>query len=273
MRSRLTVLALALSTAACGGAGPAGLGYGLPAQSQVTYSYGDTTLVGISVMGQSMELAMRGAADYGVAFGASGDGVQATLTVEELTASIGMPMAGSESVDESEVDGALVFNLDRKGNATVISAPEVSVTASRMISALTTAHTFFPGLPDRPVGPGDQWVDTVSYEGDAEVGGFSEMSVIEYTVVGNRLVDGRDLLEISMQGTTEQSSVSDMGGMQVTQSSTIETEGHVLWDVQSRLMFELVRTGTGTGTAAVPISPQPLPITVEVTQRARLQGM
>lgn len=273
MRTRLPVLALTLATAACAGGGPAGLGYSLPTQSQVTYSYGDTTIVNFSVMGQSMELAMRGAAEYGVAFGAADDGIGVTLTVQQLAASIGIPMAGTETVDESDVEGTLVFNMDREGNATVVSGPEVSVTASRMISALTTAHTFFPGLPNRPVGPGDRWVDTVSYDGDAEVGGFSEASIIEYTVVGSTVVDGRDLLEISLQGTTEQSSVSNMGGMQVNQTSTIEVEGHVLWDVGNALMFELVKTGSGTGSAAVPISPRPLPISVEVTQRARLQGL
>ncbi len=272
MRSPLLSLVPILALAACAGSGPASLGYGVPAEPEVTYAYGDTTLVTAAVMGQRMEIGLRGSADYGVAFGPAPDGVEVTLTVERLAATVSMPMASPEPADESDVQGALVFSLDRRGNATVTAAPEVSQAAGRMISGLTTAHTFFPGLPDRVVAPGDQWVDTLSYEGDAELGATSESSVIEYTVVGDTVVEGRDLLKISLSGTTESSNSMDLAGTPVAQESTLDVEGHVLWDTEAGVMFELVRNGRGRGEVQVPIVPLPLPIELESVQRARLRS-
>ncbi len=261
-----------LLIAACAGGGTSGLGYDLPAQTEVTYGYTDTTIVSVSLMGQRMELALRGAAEYGVVFNATADGVGVTLTVEELAGSISVPMSAPVRIDESDVDGALVFSLDRRGNATVTSRPHVSEAATRMISGLGTAHTFFPGLPGTPVSPGDQWVDTISYEGDGEVGATTEFTVLRYTVVGDTVVDGRSLLAIAFVGTTELSNSMEMQGMRIAQSSSVDVEGHVLWDARSGLMFEMVKTGRGRGTVSVPIVPQPLPIEVETTQRARLLG-
>ena len=273
MRARFpAVTTVALIVAACAGGGPAGLGYGLPAQTDVTYTYADTTIVSASFMGQNMELASRGLAKYGVVFDAAGDGVGVTLTVEALAASISLPLSEQVRLDESEVDGALIFSLDRKGNATVTSRPDVSEAASRMISGLGTAHTFFPGLPGQVVSPGDQWIDTVSYEGDAELGATSELTILQYTVVGDTAVDGRSLLRIALAGTSKLSSAMELQGMQLAQSSTVDVEGHVLWDVGSGLMFELVKTGAGQGSVEMAIAPQGLPIEVKVVQRARLQS-
>jgi hypothetical protein len=215
---------------------------------------------------------MRGAATYGTVFTSDPRGVGVTLTVRDLAATITQPFGDPTRLDPSAVRGALVFSLDRRGNATVTSTPAVSVAASRMISGLTTAQTFFPGLPDRAVTTGDEWVDTIAYEGDAEAGAVRERSVIRYTVAGDTTVAGRSLLRITLAGRTELSNEIDMGGMQISQSSTVDVEGHVLWDVQRGLMFEMVKSGSGRGTVNVPISPQPLPIQVRVTQRARLQG-
>ncbi len=139
-----------------------------------------------------------------------------------------------------------------------------------MISSLTTAHTFFPGLPDRVVAPGDEWVDTVSYSGEAEVGPVRETSIYRYTVVGETTAAGRDVLEIALAGTTEISSTSNMGGMRIEQTSTVEVEGHVLWDRRAGLMVEMLRSGNGSGNARVPIVPTPLPVQLRISQRATL---
>ncbi len=278
MRIRMIALVVVTSTVAgCAAPGPSGLGYGLPTQTEVTYTYADTTVVSLSMLGQTMEIAMRGAAEYDVVFSpvASGTvgGVGVTLTVRELSGSASVPMSAAIQVDESDVDGNLVFSLDREGNATVTSTPTVSEAASRMISGLSTAHTFFPGLPGATVSSGDQWVDTISYEGDGDgdLGATTELTILEYTVVGDTAVDGRSLLHITLSGTTELSNSMEMQGMQIAQSSKIDVEGYVLWDVRNGLMFEMFKTGQGRGTVSVPISPQPIPIEVRITQRAKLR--
>jgi len=267
---RIGALSLAVGCAGCA-AGSATLGYRVPDVRAVTYAYGDTTLVGLSLMGQQLEIAMRGEADYGIEFGPAPAGVEVRLTVERLAAVVAVPMAGEETVDESAVQGPLVFTLGPTGDAAVVSTPEVSIAAARMISSLTTAHSFFPGLPDRAVVAGDRWVDTVAYEGDAELGATSEETVVTYTVVGDTVVAGRSLLHIGLTGTSRSSNQTTIGGMQVAQATELALEGHVLWDRDRGLMYEIVRRGTGSGTVRVPIAPQPLPVQVSVTQRASLQ--
>jgi len=276
MRHRTSsILALSLSLAACGGgrSGAPALAYAVPTSTEVTYVYGDTTVVSLSVMGQSMEMSQRGVADYAVVFEPARDGLAVTLTVTDLEAVIRQPLGAPIRVDRSDVTGDLVFTLDRVGHPTISERPDVSDAASQMVSGLALAHTFFPGLPDRVVRPGDSWVDTVSYEGQDGPGLRSELTIMRYSVTGDTVVAGRSLLTISLEGTTESTTEMELAGMAITQSSEVEVEGYVLWDAQSGLMFESLKHATGSGTVRVPVAPGPLPIQISATQRARLKGM
>jgi len=270
------VLFAAVAAVAVGGCshGPAPLGYAVPGRSPVSYVYADTTRVGVSMMGQRMELSMLGRADFDVSFAEAeaAPGVEVRVDVRDLDVSVAVPMAGTEMADEGDVDGALVFILDHRGRALVTSVPEVSVTASRVVSRLGTAHTLFPRLPGRVVFDGDEWVDTISFEGQAEAGEMAETSVVRYTVVGDTTVAGRRLTKIGMEGTTELRLGMSMGAMSVAPEAEMEMTGHVLWDPEAGLPFELLRTASGPGTVRVPGVPAPLPITVETTQRLRLGG-
>ena len=270
---RFLILALSLMFAGCSAAQPSPprLAYGLPTLSEVTYHLGDTTTVSISMMGQRLELAQTGVADYAVTFEAVPGGIVSSLSVVELAATINQPMGAPIQLDRSDVSGRLVFTLDRQGNATISERLVVSDVASQMISSLALAHTFFPGLPGRAVAPGESWVDTVSYEGSEGAGTRSELSVTRYTVVGDTVVGGHSLLVISLEGTAESTTEMEFGGMAVKQSSNVEVSGHILWDSQRGLMFESVKTATGSGTVSVPVAPVPLPIEIRSILRVRLQ--
>ena len=274
MRNRLPAVAvLAMTVAACAGGGPATLGYGLPSQNEVRYSYADTTIVEASVMGQSMEIAVRSTADYAASFSESSDGVEVSLTVADLQGSVSQPMGGPVNIDEDGVLGAIVFSLDRMGNATVVSLPEVTGEASQMVSTLGTAHSFFPGLPDRVVAVGDQWAHNVTFDGDDTTGPVIGTATVNYTYEGDRTVGGRTVMNITFEGTSEISNSMDMQGMQIAQASSIEVEGYVLWDAAAGVPVEMFRSGSGEGTVSVPIAPTPFPIQVETTQWARIEGM
>lgn len=243
----------------------------MPTVSQANYAFEDETVVSISAMGQSMEVSQVGSATYGLTFTPSPLGVGISLSVLELDATIRQPMGGPLTVDESAVAGTLEFSLDRLGNASISGQPTVNAEASQMVSGLSLAHTFFPGLPGRAVAPGDVWVDTVAYEGEEGAGNASENAVLQYRIVGDTTVAGRALLRIDFVGTSRTSTEMDMSGMLVRQESELEVEGHVLWDLQAGLMFESERTGVGSGRASVPIVPTPLPIRITTTKRVRLQ--
>jgi hypothetical protein len=270
IRRFLGLATLAGTLAACAGGMPA-LGYGMPDPGDVRYSYGDTTVISVSMMGQSLELTQQGIADYAVAFAPAPEGVNVTMSLTDLTGTIIQPMGGPVSIDEHDVQGALVFSLDRQGNATVAEQPEVALEASQFVSGLALAHGFFPGLPDQVVAVGDTWTDTVSYEGQESAGDRSETAILHYSVAGDTTVAGRDLLRIDVEGVRKITGDVEVSGMAVTQSAEVEVAGHVLWDVEAGVMFERRTTASGSGTVSVPMTPNPIPLRVERTQTIRLR--
>lgn len=271
-RRSLALAAVSFAFSACAGGAPA-LEYGVPTPGEVRYTYGDTTTVTVSIMGQNLEMAQRGVADYAVSFSPAPAGVNVTMSVAGLEGTLSQPMGAPVRIDASDVEGVLVFALDREGNAVVAETPTVSMEASQMVSGLALSHNFFPGLPGRSVSTGDVWTDTVSYAGEEGAGDRSETAVFRYTVVGDTVVAGRTLTKIDVDGTSESAATVAVQGMSVGQRSEVTIRGHVLWDATAGLMVERRSEASGSGTASVPIAPGPIPIQVRSVQTIRLQGM
>lgn len=263
--------ALVLSACAGGPPAPPTLEYGTRATGDHTYAHASETTVSVSMMGQSLELNQEGTATFVVGVVEGSRGVDVRLLVTELDATLTAPMGAPVRVDESYVEGALEFSLDRLGNPTLQAEPSVREEASQMISGIALAHGFFPGLPGRAVGPGDSWVDTVTYESDDDMGTRMERSVLTYTVTGDTLVGGRSLLVFDVEGTTESEFDLAVSGMPVTQASNLEVSGQVLWDYQGGIMVESRRTASGTGTVQIPMAPGPVPIRLQASETNRLQ--
>jgi hypothetical protein len=284
MKTRiLTALLLCFSLAACAmtsafwaGAlrGRPTLAYGSQATNQLTYQHGDTTAVSISVMGQSMEVSQSGVATYGVVFSSAPGGVGVRMSLQDLEASITQPMGAPIQLDESGVQGDLTFVMGRAGNTVSIGErPAVTDETSQMISGLSLAYMFFPGLPGIGAVVGDSWVDTVSFEGEDGPGMRSETSVLTYVMEGDTVVAGRALLRISFSGTSSSEQDLEMGGMDIHQESEAEVLGYVLWDHKESIMFEHHRVATGSGTLRLPIMPIAIPMDVVSTQHTRLEDM
>ncbi len=271
----LQLAAAGVLLAACGGGppGPPVLAFGNESMSEATYESESSTTASISMMGQSLQMTQAGTVVYGVTFTDQADGVGIVMTVEDLDATISNPMGTPISLDEGMVEGDLTFRMDRTGNTTLTGSPDVSDEASQMISGLTLAHTFFPGLPGRSIATGESWVDTVSYFGEEGPGERRETAVITYTLEGDVVVDGRSLLRIGLEGTSESAQEVEMEGVSVSQEGEVEVEGHILWDPDRGVMFEAERRFSGTGSASVPMIPQELPIRIEGSETTRLQGM
>lgn len=269
----LPLLLLAFAAACAGGPpGPPSLQYGDHAMSSMTYEHADTTEVSVSMMGQSLSIGQSGSAVFDVTLAGSPDGVGVVMSVRSLEASISHPMGAPMRVDESSVTGDIAFSLDRRGRSTVTSLPQVRAEASQLVSGLSLAHSFFPGLPGRGVTPGDSWVDTIQYSADEGGADRTEMSVTTYTVEGPVMVGDREMLRIGLTGSTSLELEFDMSGMSISQESDLDVEGHVLWDLRDGVMYEQVRSASGSGTVRVPVVPQALPIEITSTQRSRLGG-
>lgn len=277
MRARLSLLAAApLALAACGGgsSGPPGLAYGLPDPATVTYETGDTTRMDIDAGGQSLSVRISMSATLGTTFTRVGDGVQVSMTVDDLSARLVHPLGGPQTADESAVRGPLVFTMDRRGHVSRVTEPQVSGDAQQFVQPLTIAHTLFPLLPGRGVTAGSSWQDTIRFEGTTSGGQeVSSVSMLTYTVAGDTVVAGRSLVRVLMEGTLQQSQKGSIAGQSVQQSVQGGAEGHYFWDAQRSLVTEHVVDIDARGTMNVAIAPGPLGVRVRGRRTLRLQGM
>lgn len=273
MRSRAAVAAFAtLFLAACGGgaSGPPGLAFGLPDPVAVIYLMGDTSNMDIDAGGQAMQARVASSTTLGASFGRAPEGVQVTLELKDLSATVSNPM-GTQSADESGVTGPLVVNLDRRGVATVVSQPQLTETASQYFQPLSLAHGLFPRLPGRAAAVGESWTDTIRYEGKQGPGSVSAQAVITYAVAGDTVLGGRSLVKITMQGTSESSASGVITGMDFTQNLKGTLNGWVLWDQGRRLMVESFADSDGRGSMEVSAAPFPLTVRVRGQSRVKMQ--
>jgi hypothetical protein len=275
MSERLSFLAVAsLVIAACGGGppGPTALAYTLPDPAVLTYLNGDTVTIDIDAGGQSFQITQNASSTLQTSFARADDGVQVTLTVRDLAATMTQPLGSPVQADESGVEGALVFTMDRRGEVQVVSQPTVSDAAATFFGPLALAHSFFPALPGRPVTIGDAWTDTVRYEGPQGRGSVSSVSVLNYTVTRDTVLAGRSVLRLDVGGTSEQSSSGTIQGMSFSQSLSGAVEGFVLWDVSRAVLVESYGEADLRGTMDVAAAPFPLTMRARAQSRARLGG-
>lgn len=275
MRARSTILLPALALAACSPGGPpapAGMMYALPDPAAVTYVSGDTIRMDIDAGGQSMQARITTAGTYGATFTRVEDGLQVSLAVEEFSGRLTQPMGGPVTADESMITGPLIFTLDRRGNPSRLTPPEVTGNAEQFVQPLAISHTFFPRLPGGAVSEGHSWQDTIRYEGSTSGGQeVSSVSMVTYSVVGDTTVAGRNLVHVVMDGTTEQTSRGSIAGQSFQQSFRGDIEGFYLWDMQRSLSTLSVVDIDGRGTMNVAIAPIPLGLRLRARTTTALQ--
>ena len=271
MRERIWMLvAVTGPLVACGGgpAAPPALAYRLPAEAEVRYLVTDTAVISIEALGQSLALDVGSAGLYAVSFARAGEGLMVTVGVEDLDATLGVPMAGPMTFDETSVTGELAFTLGRRGEVTVVSTPEIDAAARQLVPPERMAHSFFPTLPGRAVSAGERWVDTVAFENEQDGG---QRTILEYAVVGDTVVSGATLLHITFAGTSELSQALAMQGTEIEQRTNLDIEGDVLWDLQRGLMVERSTRMSGRGTVRTPLLPGELPTRYDMRSRTRLE--
>ena len=274
MRSRLpslTVLTLTLAACAGGPPSPPGLAYGVPDPASVTYLSGDTARMDIDAGGQSMQARISSAATLATEFSRDGDGVQVSMTVRDLDARMSNPAGPPASADESGIEGPLVFTLDRRGVATLVSQPKLNQSAQQFFQPLLLAQTFFPRLPGRGVAPGESWTDTIRAEGPQGEGSITSVSIVTYTAAGDTVIDGRSLVRISLEGTTDQDASGLIAGMDFSQTASGNMSGWILWDMRRGLMIESYTDSDARGSMDVSAAPFPLGIRVRQQSRVKLQ--
>jgi len=271
------VFLLLLATTACGPgvATPSGgLMYQVPETPTLRYLSGDTTNIDVDAGGMG-SLRMRSTSEATVRFdfARGAEGLQVTAIFEDLQARMTQPMGGAQTASEEDVEGELVFTMTGEGDASVVSMPELRGTAGTLANPHALAYEFFPRLPGDVVNPGEMWTDTISYEAELPDGSVSSSSVITYTLQGDTLVDGQNLLLVTYEGEGEVVGEAVTQGMAVTQTFGGDVEGMFLWDPVRSLMVKGESSHDMDGTVDVPAAGMPpMPMTARGASHVRLLG-
>lgn len=273
MKNRAGAPLLVLVLAACGGPGgirPApALAYRVPTPATVDYVSGDTARIQIEAAGQRFAVRVDVAARWRMAFEAAAQGVRVTATLSDLDARLSNPFGAAQTADESAVQGPMVFTLDDRGRATVLTVPTIKPLVAQFINGHGIAQGFFPRLPGRVSTSGTTWTDTVSYETDEAGARTAVESVTTYTAIGDTVAGGATYLLVRSIGTTTQSSTGAISGAKFSQRVGGTTAGHFLWDAAAAVVHELEYRSELTGTMEVAVAPVPLAVTVTSTIRQR----
>jgi len=277
MKSIAASLILLVGLTACAGPNAAspggGLMYQLPDTPELVYFTGDTTNIDIDA-GPMGNLQMRGTgtATLVMSFERGADGIQVTATFRELDARMSQPMGAAQSADEGDIEGPLVFTLDEKGHATLVTLPEMKGEAATLASPHSIAMQFFPLLPGGKASPGDTWTDTIYFEAEVGPGETTSTTIATYTLRGDTVVDGANLLNISMEGTADVLTFAVSEGMEITQTFSGDISGTILWDPARSVFVGASFDQDMTGTVEVPAAGlPPMPLRVRGSSHVRLQ--
>jgi len=270
-------LVLPLMAACAGGpgggsGGPAALAFQVPQQTTAAWVQADTAVISVDAGGQMIDIQALSRAVVDMSFAPAEAGVQVTATWRELEATVSNPMGPAERMDIDDVEGSLVFTLDRRGAATMVSAPTLKGNAANMMASSETVHGFFPRLPGTPPTAGMTWTDTIAFEADEAAGPIVARTIMTYTVAGDTVVAGRTLLKVDMAGDASHTQEGVTSGMSFVQDMAGTLRGYFLWDMGAGMLHSQVTFSELTGTMDVDAVPFPLDVSMRGVSRVSPAG-
>lgn len=248
---------------------PPALGYGGVLEPTAVYSLGDTSRVEIDAGGETIEARVATSVVLDLAFQTHAGGVTVSTGFRRFSANASNPLGSDQATTEESIEGLLVFDLDPKGLATVVAAPDVEGAVARFMTPEAMAVTLFPRLPGRAVHAGDTWTDTIRVDTDGEAGSVVGTSIVTHTVAGDTVVAGRLLLLVELVGEDRRELAARQAGMEVNQILSGSSTGWFLWDVSRGVPYGSVRESELTGTMEV--TGVPFPLSIRVTSRNELR--
>ena len=227
----ITLSALIAIAAASGCAKPgATLGYGLPSPPDAVYRIDETVEVYIAAPGGSWEVSGGYSLNLDMRFEMEPGGMRARGIVESFEGSLSDPIG-----DLGYLVGTIEFVANPGGVVEVESYPRLSGLPARELSLAGLPYDLFPRLPEDTASAGVTWADTVSWHTDQEEAELSYIANYTYTLVGDTVVDGRDLLHIAVAGEIELFTAWDEPGNLLVRRVKGPLTGFILWDPERGL--------------------------------------
>jgi hypothetical protein len=224
----------------------------------------------IDAGGQLIDVVILGDGVLDMDFAPAEDGARVSVTWADLDIEMTNPMGAPERASEADIDGPVVFDMDRLGRTELVSEPALEGRAQQMVVPRALVESFFPRLPGTPPTPGMTWTDTVSFEAEVPEAATTTRMILDYTVVGDTLVDGRTLLRIDMRGQGSTLQEGNTQGMDFIQDLSGDVSGFILWDLAAGVMrYQQMETEYG-GSMEVSAAPMPLEVSMRSTTRVRL---
>jgi hypothetical protein len=224
----------------------------------------------IDAGGQLIDVVILGNGVLDMDFSPTDEGARVSATWVDLDVEMTNPMGAPERASEADIDGPVVFDMDRLGRTELVSEPALQGRAQQMVVPKALVESFFPRLPGTPPTPGMAWTDTVSFEAEVPEAATTSRMILEYIVVGDTLVEGRSLLRIDLQGQGSTLQEGSTQGMDFVQDLSGDVGGFLLWDLAEGMMrYQEMETEYG-GSMEVSAAPMPLEVSMRSTTRVRL---
>ena len=272
---------LAVGLAACGGQPEAPapsstqLGYSLPETNPLVYASADTARVNIEVQpGMAMEQTMgqnsRVRLSFAPTMGTAGN-LTVTASYVDFVTFMESSMMPRQEVGIDAVQGDFVLSVTPRGKVEQVSGPELPEEVKGMMMGQNMFSDFFVRLPDRVVGFGEAWTDTVSAENEMDGTRSVNNTVIVSSVRGDTTVAGRTLWIIESNKASSVLVEGNMQGMSMRNELSGSVQETTLWDPARRIVVSVDATGSMTGTVSMPdAGMQDIPLTVTNTRHVRL---
>lgn len=228
----LSALAAAAAAAAAGCAKPATtLGYGLPSPPDAVYEIADSLEVEIDAPAGKWQVAGGYSLTLDLFFEVDAGGMRVRGIAESFEGSLSDPVG-----ELGDLNGTFEFTANGGGVVEVASFPGLFGLAAREINLRGLPHNLLPRLPDDIWSPGDTWTDTVWWHTDQPDVEHNFVAAYSYILVGDTVVDRRELLHINVVGELDFFTVSGGWGNHTIRRVKGPLTGFILWDPERRLV-------------------------------------